>query len=85
MPDGADLAEGGGRLHRLGAVLLPWLADHDDVDLIELSGAPEGLVTDLEERATGNLKRVASTGGAETVETAAAFCEIRTVWHPARI
>ncbi|HTI33705.1 MAG TPA: aldehyde dehydrogenase family protein [Miltoncostaea sp.] len=68
-----------------GAALLPWLADHEDVDLIELSGAPEGLHTDLEERAAGNLKRVARTGGAETVETAAAFCEIRTVWHPARI
>lgn len=68
-----------------GAALLPWLAGHEDVDMIELSGAPEGLLTDLEERAAGNLKRVARTGGAETVETAAAFCEIRTVWHPARI
>jgi acyl-CoA reductase-like NAD-dependent aldehyde dehydrogenase len=67
------------------AALLPWLADHEDVDLIELSGAPEGLLADLEERAAANLKRVARTGGAETVETAAAFCEIRTVWHPARI
>ena len=43
------------------------------------------LRADLEERAAGNLKRVARTGGAETVETAAAFCDIRTVWHPARI
>lgn len=68
-----------------GAALLPWLADHEDVDLIELSGAPEDLIADLEERAAGNLKRVARTGGAETVETAAALCEIRTVWHPARI
>jgi acyl-CoA reductase-like NAD-dependent aldehyde dehydrogenase len=65
--------------------LLPWLADHEDVDLIELSGAAPEAHADLEERAAGNLKRVARTGGAETVETAAAFCEIRTVWHPARI
>jgi acyl-CoA reductase-like NAD-dependent aldehyde dehydrogenase len=68
-----------------GGALLPWLADHEDVDLIELSGAPDGMHADLEERAAGNLKRVARTGGAETVGTAAAFCEIRTVWHPARI
>jgi acyl-CoA reductase-like NAD-dependent aldehyde dehydrogenase len=68
-----------------GAALLPWLADHEDVDLIELSGAPPEAHADLEERAAGNLKRVARTAGAETVETAAAFCEIRTVWHPARI
>ena len=68
-----------------GAALLPWLADHEDVDLIELSGAPEATHADLERRAADNLKRVTRTGGAETVETAAAFCDIRTVWHPARI
>lgn len=67
------------------ARLLPWLADHDDVDLIDLSGAPEAAAADLEERACGNLKRVVRSGGREDIRTAAAFCEIRTVWHPARI
>ncbi len=67
------------------AQLLPWLADHDDVDLIDLSGAPQDMAADLEERSCGNLKRVVRTRGAEDVRTAAAFCEIRTVWHPARI
>ena len=65
--------------------LLPWLADHDDVDLIDTSGASEGLRTDLEVRAAGNLKRAVRTDGAEDLRTAMAFCEIRTVWHPARI
>lgn len=67
------------------AQLLPWLADHDDVNLIDLSGAPEDMAADLEERACGNLKRTARTHGAEDISTAMAFCEIRTVWHPARI
>lgn len=67
------------------AALLPWLADHGDVDLIELSGAPEDMRIDLEQRAAENLKRVTRTHGTEDLRTATAFCEIRTVWHPARI
>lgn len=67
------------------AQLLPWLADHHDVDLLDLSGAPEELVAGLESRSADNVKRVARTRGAEDVRTATAFCEIRTVWHPARI
>jgi acyl-CoA reductase-like NAD-dependent aldehyde dehydrogenase len=67
------------------AQLLPWLADHHDVDLIDLSGAPDTLAADLEARAADNVKRVVRTHGREDVRTAAAFCEIRTVWHPARI
>jgi acyl-CoA reductase-like NAD-dependent aldehyde dehydrogenase len=68
-----------------GRALLPWLADHDDVDLIDLSGAPADMAADLEARAADNLKRTARTRGAEDIRTAMAFCEIRTVWHPARI
>lgn len=67
------------------AQLLPWLADHDDVDQIDLSGAPEDLAGDLRARTAENLKRASRTGGAEDLRTALAFCEIRTVWHPARI
>ena len=68
-----------------GAQLLPWMADHEDVDLIDLSGAPQALAADLEARAAENLKRTPRTGGTESLATAMAFCEIRTVWHPARI
>ncbi|HWH14153.1 MAG TPA: aldehyde dehydrogenase family protein, partial [Miltoncostaeaceae bacterium] len=67
------------------AALLPWLCDHDDVDAVDLSGAPAAAGADLEERSAANLKRVLRTGGAEDLRTAAAFCEISTVWHPARI
>lgn len=67
------------------AALLPWMCDHDDVDLVDLSGAPAGLRPDLEERSAENLKRVIATGGRQDIATAAAFCEITTVWHPARI
>ena len=68
-----------------GRALLPWLADHEDVDLIDLTGAPADLAADLEARAADNLKRTARTYGAEDIRTAMAFCEIRTVWHPTRI
>lgn len=67
------------------AQLLPWLADHHDVDLLDLTGAPDEMATDLEVRSAENVKRVVRTGGVEDVRAAAAFCEIRTVWHPARI
>lgn len=67
------------------AALLPWMADHEDVDVIDLTGAPPDLRGDLEARAAGNLTRVARTGAAEDLRTAAAFVEITTVWHPARI
>ena len=65
--------------------LLPWLADHEDVDQIDLSGAPVDLIEDLERRAVENLKRVAHTGGEESLATAQSYCEVKTVWHPARI
>lgn len=67
------------------AALLPWLADHADVDLVDLTGAPDAARADLEARASDNLTRVVRTAGSEDLRTAAAFCEIRTVWHPARI
>ena len=43
-----------------GRALLPWLADHEDVDLIDLSGAPADMAADLEARAADNLKRTAA-------------------------
>ena len=67
------------------ATLLPWLAGHDDVDLLDLSGAPAALIADLEGRSAESVKRVTRTDGAQNVLTASAFTEIKTVWHPARI
>ena len=66
--------------------LAPWLADHHDVDALEISGIDDlALATDLTVRSADNLKRVARTGGARTPRTAGEFLEIKTVWHPARI
>lgn len=67
------------------AELLPWLAGDHDVDLIDLTGAPPGAVAELEALAADDPKRTPRTGGEEGLETAMAFCDIRTVWHPARI
>lgn len=65
--------------------LLEWLADHADIDMLDLTGAPPEQRADLEQRAAQNVTRVAATGATEDLRTASAFCDIRTVWHPARI
>ena len=68
------------------AELAPWLADHRDVDALDLSGvADSDVVVDLTERAADNLKRVARTFGARSPRTAGEFLDIKTVWHPARL
>ena len=83
------------------AELAPVLAAHQDVDAIDLTGAPPGSAADLERLAAGNLKRVFRGRGdapglvPESPEhdwlpvpgTARllAFLEIKTVWHPAGI
>ena len=68
------------------AELAPWLADHHDVDALEVSGVTDdALGRDLLVRSADNLKRVARTNGARTPQTAGEFLEIKTVWHPARL
>jgi acyl-CoA reductase-like NAD-dependent aldehyde dehydrogenase len=67
----------------------PWLASHDDVNALDLTGVtdPE-LAADLERAASGTLKRVLRPGG-EVDFTAdpglhpmTALLETKTVWHP---
>jgi len=68
------------------AELAPWLADHHDVDALDISGVDDpATVADLTARSADNLKRVARTGGARTPRTAGEFLELKTVWHPARL
>ena len=77
-----------GRAAELG----PWLADHLDVNAIDLTGAAGDteLAADLEVRAAENTKRVLRAPAAEPDWTAVpdgphrilAFCETKTVWHP---
>jgi acyl-CoA reductase-like NAD-dependent aldehyde dehydrogenase len=67
----------------------PWLASHDDVNALDLTGVGAGeLATELERSAAGTLKRVIRP--VATLDVWAdpgtgpmtALLEIKTVWHP---
>jgi acyl-CoA reductase-like NAD-dependent aldehyde dehydrogenase len=72
------------------AEIAPWLASHDDVNAIDLTGVDDAnLAVDLEVAAAGNLKRVFRAEEAEPDWTTdpgtrrlTAFLETKTVWHP---
>ena len=73
----------------------PWLADHLDVNAIDLTGVAgdRELAADLEVRAAENMKRVLRAPASEPDWTAVpngpqrilAWCETKTVWHPTGI
>jgi acyl-CoA reductase-like NAD-dependent aldehyde dehydrogenase len=74
------------------AELAPVLAAHQDVDAIDLTGAPVGSAAELEALAAGNLKRVLRPPAPDEDWRAVpgtgrllAFLEVKTVWHPAGI
>ena len=67
----------------------PWLAEHADVDGIDLAGAPAGRAMEFEREAAGTVKRVLRPQTPEPDWTAdpglsrmTAFLETKTVWHP---
>jgi acyl-CoA reductase-like NAD-dependent aldehyde dehydrogenase len=68
----------------------PWLASHDDVNALDLTGVDDaGLAAELERAAAGNLKRVLrpATGAAgftgdPGLGPMTALLETKTVWHP---
>jgi acyl-CoA reductase-like NAD-dependent aldehyde dehydrogenase len=69
--------------------LLPWLASHMDVNAVDLTGAPDHLVAELEQAAAANVKRVVRDGEVDYFAPAAqnpyaitALMEMKTVWHP---
>jgi acyl-CoA reductase-like NAD-dependent aldehyde dehydrogenase len=69
--------------------LLPWLASHMDVNAIDLTGAPDHVVAELEEAAAANVKRTVRDGEVDYLDPAAqspyaitALMEMKTVWHP---
>jgi acyl-CoA reductase-like NAD-dependent aldehyde dehydrogenase len=71
------------------AELGPWLAEHADVDGIDLTGAPTGRAMEFEREAAGTIKRVVRPPAAEPDWTAdpglsrmTPFLETKTVWHP---
>jgi hypothetical protein len=52
-----------------------------DVNAVDLVGA-EGDRTELEQLAADNVKRVVRNGEGQSPWHAAAFLELKTVWHP---
>src|SRR3954469_25601269 len=72
------------------AEVVPWLASHDDVNALDLTGiADPDLATDLERSAAGTLKRVLRPPAGEPDFTGdpglrpmTALLETKTVWHP---
>jgi acyl-CoA reductase-like NAD-dependent aldehyde dehydrogenase len=67
----------------------PWLAEHADVDGIDLTGAPAGRAMEFEREAAGTVKRVVRAPSQEPDWTAdpglsrmTPFLETKTVWHP---
>jgi acyl-CoA reductase-like NAD-dependent aldehyde dehydrogenase len=71
------------------AELAPVLAAHRDVDALDLAGAPQEMVADLERAAVTNVKRVLHPPAKEpdwnlapSTRRMLAFLETKTVWHP---
>jgi len=66
-----------------------WLAEHADVDAIDLTGAPAGRAMEFEREAAGTVKRVVRPPATEPDWSAdpglarmTPFLETKTVWHP---
>jgi acyl-CoA reductase-like NAD-dependent aldehyde dehydrogenase len=71
------------------AELGTWLAEHADIDGIDLTGAPAGRAMEFEREAAGTVKRVVRPPTAEPDWSAdpglgrmTPFLETKTVWHP---
>ncbi len=69
----------------------PWLADHADVNALDLTGVDADVATELQIRSAQTLKRVypARSGGRgndfesdPSTARLAAFVETKTIWHP---
>jgi acyl-CoA reductase-like NAD-dependent aldehyde dehydrogenase len=65
------------------AELAPVLAAHMDVNAIDLTGAADGAVAELERLAAENVKRVVrGTSTGQSVWEIEPLMEAKTVWHP---
>jgi acyl-CoA reductase-like NAD-dependent aldehyde dehydrogenase len=69
--------------------LVPWLAQHMDVNAIDLTGVPEEMIADAEAAAAENVKRTVRdgsgdffSGSAQSPYAITALMEMKTVWHP---
>jgi acyl-CoA reductase-like NAD-dependent aldehyde dehydrogenase len=65
------------------AELGPILASHMDVNAIDLTGAPDGAVAELQRLAAENVKRtVRGSATGQSVWEIEPLMEAKTVWHP---
>jgi len=70
--------------------LLPWLAAHMDVNAVDLTGAPDAMIAELETLAAENVKRTVRARptddwlgpAAQSPYAITALMEMKTVWHP---
>jgi acyl-CoA reductase-like NAD-dependent aldehyde dehydrogenase len=64
--------------------LVPWLADHMDVNAIDLTGCQPEMAADAERAAAENVKRVhqAPDPLGQSLADITALMEYKTVWHP---
>lgn len=74
------------------AEVMPWLAEHADVNALDLTGiVDDSVAADLERQAAGTVKRVrqpkpgADWYATPTLSRIRTFTEIKTVWHPTGI
>lgn len=61
--------------------LVPWLANHMDVDGIDISGVDQSSELELRIAGTENLKRI-HRFTSDSPDRISAFLEFKTVWHP---
>ncbi|MEY2990117.1 MAG: hypothetical protein RLZZ163_1033, partial [Actinomycetota bacterium] len=71
------------------AEVMPWLAEHADVNALDLTGiVDDSVAAELERQAAGTVKRVrqpkpdADWGATPSLSRMRQFVEISTVWHP---
>jgi acyl-CoA reductase-like NAD-dependent aldehyde dehydrogenase len=64
------------------AELVPWLADHLDVDAVDVTGLSVDEAADVERRGAANVKRIVRQRDAESPHEVLATMETKTVWHP---
>ncbi len=64
------------------AELVPVLASHLDVDALDVTGVAPEAVAAAEELAAGNVKQVIRAVDEQSPYEAAAFMQMKTVWHP---
>lgn len=65
--------------------LVGWLAEHADVDALDITGVAQDQRAEVIARGASSIQRTSAIGWDASPHAAAAFLEIKTVWHPNRV